>query len=548
MMVRRAWLVAVLFVLVVGLLGATGQMEAEGRADDGDDVITVTTVDNVGGSIRYYGGDTTESNAFTEYLREELGIDVEYLWIMQGSGSDYEQKLNLSVLSGEVPDYFGISNVTMYRDFAEAGHLLEVKPTFDRLANDYFKNRINVQDNVLWDATEVDGKNYSIPQPKFLYQDNKSLWIRQDWLDALDLEAPRTIEEMYEVARAFTFDDPDGNGQDDTTGFGFDNSIMSWMASLDPFFGAYGAMPGTWLKGIWVEGDDGELVYPLFEGDAKAALAELNTWYEEGIVNVDFVTQNEQALAQMVGAGTLGMYYGSPWNPDWPHPDTFNNVADAEWKSYPLPEGPNGDAKSFNTPIVGGPGRVFGSQFEHLDRIIEYFNTRFETIRTPGPGVLESEYALGKYFQVDDQGRVVPMPDREFQLAWSLNNPFRYTEMVEYYDQGWPDRLDEAFDEVPYEIYRDLQIFQNKPEYINALRNVVESADDAFTDQFQAAVPGPVHERVWGFLRDLEVETISKIIMGELPVSAFDDFEDEWREAGGEELAAEVNEWWSSIQ
>jgi putative aldouronate transport system substrate-binding protein len=534
-------------VFAVGLAGATGQVE-EATTAEGDEMITVTTVANFGGSKRFYGGDTEEENAFTEFMREEMGINIEYLWIVKGSGSDYQQKLNLSVLSGDVPDFFSLSDVNSYRDFASSGHLQEVKPTFDRLANDYLKERLNVESNMLWNAFLVDGKSYSIPQPKFLYQDNKSLWVRQDWLDALDLEAPTTIAEMYEVARAFTFDDPDGNGQDDTVGFGFDNSILSWMASLDPFFGAYGSMPGSYLKGIWVEDEEGELVYPLFEGDAKAALAELNRWYNEGIVNVDFVTQNEQALAQMVGSGQLGMYYGSPWNPDWPQPDTLKNVPGSYWKAYELPTGPEGYQKSFNTPIVGGPGYAFSADFEHLERMIEYFNYRMETVMTPGYSKLESDYAMGKYFQRDDNGRTVSMTDREFQLTWGLNNPRRYTDMVEYYDMGYQDRLDEAYDEIPVEAWRDLQIFAEKPEYIAALRHVVEVAGDAFTNQYQAAAPGPVQERVWGFLSDLEVETLSKIIMGELPVSAFDDFEDQWRSAGGAELEAEVNEWWDTVR
>ena len=40
--------------------------------------------------------------------------------------------------------------------------------------------------------------------------------IRQDWLDKLGLKAPTTIDEFEEVIRAFTEDDPDGNGQKDT--------------------------------------------------------------------------------------------------------------------------------------------------------------------------------------------------------------------------------------------------------------------------------------------------------------------------------------------
>ena len=39
--------------------------------------------------------------------------------------------------------------------------------------------------------------------------------VRTDWLANLGLEVPTTPEELLEVARQFTFDDPDGNGKDD---------------------------------------------------------------------------------------------------------------------------------------------------------------------------------------------------------------------------------------------------------------------------------------------------------------------------------------------
>ncbi len=44
------------------------------------------------------------------------------------------------------------------------------------------------------------------------------MWIRQDWLDNLGLEVPRTWDEMAAVAEAFVTQDPDGNGEDDTIG------------------------------------------------------------------------------------------------------------------------------------------------------------------------------------------------------------------------------------------------------------------------------------------------------------------------------------------
>ena len=537
---RKVFLTIAVLLFAAGVAAASGTQQT--AAEDG--VITITTVANIGGNIRFYDGDTPEDNVWTRYLLDRYDIRLEHLWVLQGSAGDFSQRLNLSVLSGEVPDYFDLGgNVNMYRDFASSGVLMEVKPLFDQLANDFFKANQNVLDGLLWEAFKVNGRNYSIPNPKFRYQDNKSLFIRQDWLDALDLEAPTTIEEMYEVAHAFTYGDPNRSGRNDTIGFGFDNTIMSWMASLDPFFGAFGTLPGTWLKGIWVEGDNGDLVYPLFEGNPKGALAELNRWYAAGVVNQDFVTQNEQALAQLVGSGRLGMYYGSPWNPTWPQPDTKANVPTAEWKAYALPAGPGG-RRSFDTPIVGGVGPVFAANFRHFDRWMEVMNDQIETSRTPGYGPL-AEAAIGRYYERGPDGILSRMEGREPMQGWNMANVNLYVQIADYYDRGYRGDA-RGYAAVPVGVWSDIQNFENQPEFLSALRLVASVADEAFVDQYQAAATGDVHARVWEFLKSLENETISKIIMGELPVSAFDRFEAQWRSSGGDALAAEVNAWWRS--
>jgi putative aldouronate transport system substrate-binding protein len=41
-------------------------------------------------------------------------------------------------------------------------------------------------------------------------------------------------------------------------------------------------------------------------------------------------------------------------------------------------------------------------------------------------------------------------------------------------------------------------------------------------------------------------ETIFGIIIGELPMSAFDDYVAQWMSLGGDQIIQEVNEWWAS--
>ncbi|MFR5856089.1 MAG: hypothetical protein ACLUE8_18190 [Lachnospiraceae bacterium] len=55
----------------------------------------------------------------------------------------------------------------------------------------------------MWDACTVDGQLLAVPCVNNFYNNTQILWIRQDWLDKVNMEAPRTLDEMIAVAQAF---------------------------------------------------------------------------------------------------------------------------------------------------------------------------------------------------------------------------------------------------------------------------------------------------------------------------------------------------------
>lgn len=52
-------------------------------------------------------GQTYEDNVWTRTLREEYGIDTKVLWNVDGG--QYDNKLNMSIASGELPDLMKVS-------------------------------------------------------------------------------------------------------------------------------------------------------------------------------------------------------------------------------------------------------------------------------------------------------------------------------------------------------------------------------------------------------------------------------------------------------
>ena len=99
-------------------------------------------------------------------------------------------------------------------------------------------------------VTESDGPLRAVVQIHGLY----SVMTRQDWLDNLGLEVPRTWDEMAAVAEAFVTQDPDGNGEDDTIGIlgpgnsNHINDIGDNQFGLDPLFCSFQSYPQYWLQ------------------------------------------------------------------------------------------------------------------------------------------------------------------------------------------------------------------------------------------------------------------------------------------------------------
>lgn len=127
--------------------------------------------------------------------------------------NNYVDKLQIVMASGDLPDliYNWGGADSNYETWAANG-LLE--PLDDKIAQ--YPNLTKNISQELWDAVKsvADGKTYIIPRTNIV--NNWGYMINQQWLDKLKLKAPATLEEFTEVCKAFTQQDPDGNGQADT--------------------------------------------------------------------------------------------------------------------------------------------------------------------------------------------------------------------------------------------------------------------------------------------------------------------------------------------
>ncbi len=88
------------------------------------------------------------------------------------------------------------------------------------------------------EAFKIDGVTYGIPSG--FYDKAYSRFIRKDWLDKYGIDMPATVDEFYYAAKKFTYDDPDGDGMKNTSGFthygtsGLEDIFSSYNVRMNP--------------------------------------------------------------------------------------------------------------------------------------------------------------------------------------------------------------------------------------------------------------------------------------------------------------------------
>lgn len=303
-----------------------------------------------------------EEDDFIQQALEEAvgGIDIKYTSV--GSTEDYERQINVRLASGNFPDLFQVFSRTLLAQYVENGILLDLSQYEDKLQP--VKEFVGEKP---WNMGKINGKLYAINKP-----DNPnyaSYWIRKDWLDNLGLKVPTTLDEMLEVAKAFTFDDPDGNGKQDTFGLTADGGINGFSG----IFGGYELpLPGF----VFVK--DGKVTNSLYEPKMVEALKEVKKFIDAGVVDPELLVNTGNQWHDKVIQGKAGMVWAG-----WPRMKKVQFAEQMEavnpevdWIQIETPAGPYGRYCGQTTPNVNmrGVPATLAKEPEKLNKLFDMLN------------------------------------------------------------------------------------------------------------------------------------------------------------------------------
>lgn len=332
-----------------------------------------------------------DADFIKQELDKKLGTDIAMTLV----GAEYQNQLNVRIASSNFPDLFVLADRTNMQQLADKGVLLDLTPYADKLGE--YKKFIGEDQ---WKKGQWNGKMYALPKTSGIA--SGTYWVRKDWLDKLQLQPPATLEELLNVAKAFTEKDPDGNGKKDTLGI-----TGPGLTAFGPIFGAYGVTNG--FAGFNNNGGeffvkDGKLSTVYDDPAMKDALAEVKAFIDAGVVDPEIMSNKGTMIEDKAYKGQFGIVYTS-WTV-MAKDDRVKIIKEAnpnaEWLQLSAPKGPTGLQNNgfFN---IGTSGAMWGIP-KTLEKNPEKLNKIFELINyvSSKEGNLLVQFGLkDKHFTVD---------------------------------------------------------------------------------------------------------------------------------------------------
>jgi len=501
-----------------------------------DPPIEITTVRIIDDTVKFMEGQTIDNNMWTQLLQDKLGIKIKNDWVV--SGDQGEQKMNVSIASGALPQIIPV-NAKQLQQLQEAGELEDLTAAYEQYASPFLKEILTQDGPASLAAATFGGKLMAIPNTNSSMDTSPMLWIRQDWLDKLGLQPPKTMADVLAISEAFTTRDPDDNGKNDTYGLALNKELYNGFADTVGFMNGYHAYPQQWIKDA-----SGNIVYGSIQPEMKTALAALQELYKKGQIDKEFGVKDRGKEGELVASGKIGMEFGLMWNPLWPIVDSKKNDPNAQWQSYPL-------VSVDDQPVQPQVGFATNQYFvvkkgnANPEALVKMINLFVEI----GWGETTTLELYNQYFTGDGFEKFKLMP---FQAWPARNNVDLYKHVTEAVESKDPSSLrpqeKDIYDKIaPYmdgsstdpENWAYAQVFGKTGAY-KVIDQYVSGNMLKMTEFFGAPTPAMIEKE--SNLKNREFETFTKIIMGD-PIETFDKFVAEWKKLGGDEITQQVNDW-----
>ena len=329
----------------------------------------------------WYAAAVTEAGPIPEdwvgydIIRDKLGINLT-LTMLPSSDQDQDVKLQAAGAANSLPDLMMIVNRPVLTNLVDQGLIASLDDDFVAQIPEW-EAKYEDQDSINY--TLIDGTRYGLAKGSSTIG-VELLCIRKDWLDNLGLDVPKTLDEFFDVLYAFTYDDPDGNGLDDTYGYGaFIETTSTYKgypgARFWPIMGAFD-VPGLW------DFTEGNVGLSFLEPGFYDFMQFVKKMQSEGVIDPNWMSYKKDDFRAAWKQGKFGVMYES-----WAALSAESNYApfdanfpDGEWIALDPPVGPDGSAyvgaldKTYRILAISQKAKDNG-KMEALAKLINWLGT-----------------------------------------------------------------------------------------------------------------------------------------------------------------------------
>ena len=486
--------------------------------------------------------DTYTDNAYTRYIKSV--INVQNVDAFEANDSQYDTNVSMAISMGSLPDIMVVSSQDEVEQLVGAGLIEDLTESYNNCISDRIRKMYESYGDSLKDMVTYDGKIMALPETNITDGPNL-VWLRKDWMDELGLSEPHTIDDVVNIVKHFISEDPGNNGEDasgkpNTVGLAVDTDVTgecgySSEFLLDIIFACFGAYPKQWIMN-----DDCEIVYGSVTDEAKEALSYINSLYNQGVIDNDFLLRTSTNICELIENGLCGSFFGPWWAPNNPLANAVSRNSDANWQPYLIATDSDGTT-SYHSQNPCYKYVVVRKGYEHPEIAAKMISVMFDKVRFD---CTDSE-EFKNYYQLNVEPTARPL---------SINVDYNNALSICYRNidatisgRKNPDSL-ELLERSFYDACSEYIKNANKTStqwaaYMSRIKacsliaqdniKVVDSLYFKTTDTMKSH---------WWRLKAKEKEAYLKIISGEEDISYFDTFVKEWNEQGGQIITSEVSE------
>ncbi len=314
------------------------------------------------------------------------------------------------------------------------------------------------------------------------------------------------------MAKAFTEDDPDGDGKDNTIGLTDRNDLIyGSFKTIASWFGT---------PNYWGGEKDGEIVPQFMYPEYIETMDFIKKLHENGYMNQDFLVTSKEDQTEMFKNGTAGLYVGSMSDVKAMYDDASKINPDVEYDVQNYVEGPHGGEYGiWSIPGFGSlmlfPKSSVGSE-EELKNILEFY----DYLMTPEVANLAlwgGEEGV-HYELIDGRAKVIDQTKYDAEVR-----PYKIFEIGEPETSG------------KYEPYNEYE------PAIKAIELEKDNENYLIKDP-TVTLDSETYAKNAGQLDQIISDATYQYMLGEMDEDGFQAAIKKWEEAGGSDVLKEFNE------